>query len=237
MSSLLSNTTTNSTETPLDAVQSDSKAVSEESVVTNVEDNKIVNMPLTERQNEDKSSVEKFADAVDEDLTPTQKDVDLLTPDDDGVINVDIAPIKKKRFSINGNLQNMLELNVSDINIVQRLNKALKQLNKLQEDAVATSKKIADADMENDDSLEVVSQELENIDNKMRELVDFIFNAPVSQTCAKDGSMYDMFKGAFRYEHIIESLMKLYESNIKLEYSQMRSRVSKHTNKYTKKRR
>ena len=218
MSTLLSTQITNS-EPTVEAVQAAATEVSDSNVTTTTEDIE--------------NSTEMTTEA---DLEPTQADKDAVTPDDDGIINIDIAPIKKKRFSVNGDLDCMLELNIADVNIVQRLNKSLKKLNELQQEAVNTTSKMGDVDPSSDEGMEILSESLEKIDNDMRELVDYIFNAEVSKVCARDGSMYDMFKGAFRYEHIIESLMKLYESNIKVEYQQMRSNLSKHTSKYTKSR-
>lgn len=218
MSTLLNTQITNS-EPTVEAVQAAATEVSDSNVTTTTEDIE--------------NSTEMATEA---DLEPTQADKDAVTPDDDGIINIDISPIKKKRFSINGDMSNMLELNIADVNIVQRLNKSLKKLNKLQQEAVDTTSKMGEVDPTSDEGIEILSASLEKIDNDMRALVDYIFNAEVSKACARDGSMYDMFKGAFRYEHIIETLMKLYESNIKVEYQQMRSNLSKHTSKYTKSR-
>ena len=50
-----------------------------------------------------------------------------------------------------------------------------------------------------------------------------------------DGSMYDLFNGKFRFEHIIEKLSDLYGNNMKDEFKAVNARVKKHTAKYTKK--
>ena len=76
---------------------------------------------------------------------------------------------------------------------------------------------------------------IQDIDDKMREEIDFIFDAPVSKVCADGGSMYDPFEGMFRFEHIIDALSKLYETNLNSEFSKMKRRVSAKTSKYTKK--
>ena len=67
----------------------------------------------------------------------------------------------------------------------------------------------------------------------MRQLIDYIFNSNVSEVCAPDGTMYDPIDGQFRFEHIINCLVALYENNIDLEVKQISNRVRKYTDKYT----
>ena len=77
---------------------------------------------------------------------------------------------------------------------------------------------------------------LRKIDDEMRSIIDYIFDAPVSAVCADSGSMYDPINGQFRYEHIINTLGNLYEVELSSEMDKVSARVQKHTNKYTKKR-
>jgi hypothetical protein len=148
------------------------------------------------------------------------------------VIDVDISPIKKKRFRINGDNNKILELNVSDTTIIKRIPEAEKKLKKLAEEATSfTDDELKDNSA---DGLETFSKKLDSIDSKMRTIVDGIFNAPVSAVCADDGSMYDPFDGQFRFEYIIEKIIALYEENITVEYSKLHERVKKHTSKYIK---
>ena len=93
-----------------------------------------------------------------------------------------------------------------------------------------------DDDMTGIEYTEKLSAALKDIDGQMRELMDFIFDAPVSEMCAEDGSMYDPFNGKLRYEHILETLSVLYENNFDAEVKKMTKRTSKHTAKYTKSR-
>jgi hypothetical protein len=77
------------------------------------------------------------------------------------------------------------------------------------------------------------SSTLAEIDSKMRDTIDYIFDYPVSAVCAKNGTMYDPKDGMFRYEHIIDALTKLYQNNLNEEYKRFQARIKKHTNKYT----
>jgi hypothetical protein len=68
----------------------------------------------------------------------------------------------------------------------------------------------------------------------MRDLMDYIFDSNVSEICAPSGSMYDPINGQFRFEHIINILAGLYETDIESELTSIAKRVQKHTNKYSK---
>lgn len=149
----------------------------------------------------------------------------------DNVVDIDLSPIKKQSFRINGDNDKMLELNTSDMNIVVRLNKIYPKLQKLADEAVELSK----TDMDNtEEGLNKFATKLEEIDVKMSNLVDELFDANVSAVCKDGGSMYDPFNGTFRFEHIINTLANLYTNNFSKEFSQMKQRVKKHTSKYIK---
>lgn len=150
-------------------------------------------------------------------------------------VDIDLSPIRKKRFRINGDNDRILELNVSDLNIFVRLNEAYPKLDTLAHEAV---EKLPDFDNETDDkeTLDKISKVLKEIDDEMRRLIDFIFDAPVSKVCAPDGSMYDPFNGKLRFEHIMDTISALYENNLNAEVKKMTQRVNKHTAKYTKSR-
>lgn len=154
------------------------------------------------------------------------------------VVDIDLSAIRKKRFRIDGDDNKILELNTSDLNILSRLKESYPKLQKLSEQAAEEWPNELDSDTDNPP---IDSQEMEKavnflvrIDNEMREIVDYIFDAPVSKLCADSGSMYDPINGQFRYEHIISTLGNLYEVELSNEMTKLSSRVQKHTNKYTK---
>lgn len=144
------------------------------------------------------------------------------TKKEDDIIDLNIDVIKKQRFRINGDPNSVIELNLSDLRIYERLEKGLA---KLQEEM----HKIAE--LSNDD--ENLSNLLNEADAKMCEWMDYIFDSPISAVFSKSGSMYDPFNGVFRYEHIIDTLTKLYTNNINDEYKKMRARIQKNVSKYT----
>ena len=141
------------------------------------------------------------------------------------VIDIDLSVTKKKQFRIDGDDSRIIELNTSDMLIIERLNEVYPKLESL-------SAKTAEL---SSDDIDGGVKALKDIDKEMRELLDYSFDSPISSACAPDGSMYDLFNGEFRFEHIITVLLNLYEENITKEFNSMEKRINKHTAKYTKK--
>ena len=164
------------------------------------------------------------------------KDEVAINKEAEDIVDIDLSAIKKKKFRINGDNTKILELNVSDMGILARLDEAYPKLMGLQ-DKVANLAEMSDnADADDREILSTTASKLKEIDGSMREILDFIFQSNVSEVCGADGSMYDPIDGTFRYEHIISTLTKLYENNLNAEFDKMKKNISKHTAKYTKSR-
>lgn len=140
----------------------------------------------------------------------------------DNVIDINIDGATRTRFRINGDPTAIIELNISDLGILGRLDTGLTKLEK-------DMSRIASLNSEEDN----FTGKLKEIDQQMRETVDYIFDYPVSAVCARYGTMYDLKDGKFRYEAIIDGLTKLYTENINAEYKKLQQRIKKHTDKYT----
>ena len=150
----------------------------------------------------------------------------IQTPEDD-VIDINLEGIKRSRFRINGRNDAIIELNLSDLSIVDRLEKGMQKLS-------VEMSKISNIPDDEENYSEIMHQ----ADQNMREYVDYIFDYPVSAVCAPQGStMFDPTNGVFRYEHIIDGLTKLYADNINDEYKKINARLKKHTDKYVSKKR
>lgn len=145
-------------------------------------------------------------------------------------IDIDLSVTKKKKIRINGDNTKIIELNTSDLNIIDRLNKQYPVLQECMEEMKALSSQ----DTETDEGLSKLAEEFARINKKLCDGVDAIFDSAVSEVCCDGGSMYDPFNGSFRYEHIIDTLTQLYEDNINAEYKKMKSRVEKKANNYKK---
>ena len=156
----------------------------------------------------------------------------MTTPTTDNYIDINLSATRKKRIRVDGDDNRILELNTSDINILSRLRDGYPKLNALSS-KLATIKDIDESD-NIQENVTATANFIDEVDTEMREILDFIFDANVSELCAPSGSMYDMFNGQYRFEIIIETLLKLYEDNINAEYKKMTKRVQKHTDKYIK---
>lgn len=152
--------------------------------------------------------------------------------------DINLSETRKQIFRVDGDDSRVLELNTSDLNLLVRLREAYPKLIALSDDAFKRWPQVAETD-ENldfmtDPAITATIQILQDVDKKMRELVDYIFDSNVSEVCAPNGSMYDPINGKLRYEYIIECLTSLYETNISSEMKKISKRVQKHTDKYTK---
>ena len=154
------------------------------------------------------------------------------------VIDLDLSVTKKKKFRFDKDDNRIVEINTSDMNLMQRVSEAYPKLQELQTKA---SKLTEGIDVENTESehaaiedITTMAERLSAVDAEMRELLDYMFDAPVSAAAAPSGSMYDPFNGSFRYEHIITAVMKQYEDNLQSEFSKMEKQLKKHTDKYTR---
>lgn len=146
---------------------------------------------------------------------------------DNNVIDIDLSVTRKKRFRIDNDDSRILELNTSDMTILNRLDEAERRLKELAD--------YANFEVSNEEEAKNAVEELLNTDKKMRDIIDYLFDSPVSDVCAPNGSMYDPFNGKYRFEHIMEVLFTQYEKNINEEIKKMRKHMQKHTDKYTKK--
>ena len=147
-------------------------------------------------------------------LTDNEKNID------EQVVDIQIDAIKKQKFRINGDPKSIIELNISDLGISDRLEEGYK---KLKEEMTHI------ASLPDDENL---SEKMAQANKVMCDWIDYIFDSPVSKVVCKSGTMYDPYDGMFRYEHIIDSLTKLYTDNINDEYKKLKKRVEKHTEKY-----
>lgn len=155
------------------------------------------------------------------------KVTDINSPDND-IIDIEFKELQKKRFRLDRDNSRVIELNISDISTINRLEEIYPKMLKLVDDA---HNKI----VENKEDPNVL-QEVMRIDKEMRNLIDYAFASEVADKACPDGTLYDPFNGKFRFEYIMDKLIGLYDANLKKEYTLMKKRVDKHTSKYTKKR-
>lgn len=150
------------------------------------------------------------------------------------VIDIDLGFVEKRKFRIDGDFNRIIAINVSDLNIASRLKVGYPKLQELLKEAQAKVAALPDTD---DDLADFgkLADTLTEIDQKMRDVIDYIFDTPASKACAPSGNMYDPVGGEFRFEKIIDKLAKLYTVGLDEEFNKLKNRVEKKTTKYTKK--
>ena len=152
-----------------------------------------------------------------------------VTPSNTVDMTLDLSAIRKKRIAIDGDDKRVIELNTSDMSIVNRLEKLATRMSELSE---KVSNLKYDDDLQEIPETSEISESIKTLDIEMRTIIDDLFQSKVSDTCVPNGTMFDMYNGSFTYEILIDKLLNLYADNITAETEKVRSRISKHTAKY-----
>lgn len=158
----------------------------------------------------------------------------MPTPINNNVIDLNL-PIEKRAFRFGQDDNRIVYINTSDFGFMERLPEAYKKLEDLQNRVTGVSEGV-NGNAENlDDIMEglgTMGSRLKALDTEMREVVDTLFQAPVSAAAAPDGSMYDLFEGTPRYDLIIAVLVEQFGKRYADEFKKVKEKVKKHTGKY-----
>jgi len=196
------------------------------------EDNTANENPTVIRRSATKSadSVKTETPVKGEEAVKTELPVNEEEPADVAITDIHVS--QRRQFRIDGDNDRRIYLDISDMNVITRLNEAYP---KMRASAIEASDRLAGIDdSEGADVLEELAKALKGIDTGMREQIDYVFDAPVSDACVPKGTMYDPYNGQFRFEHIIDVLSTLYANNLSTEFNKMKAKVSAKTAKYTK---
>ncbi len=147
----------------------------------------------------------------------------------DVVLNLERS---KKRFRVDGDNAKIIELDVSDLSMITRFNESYPKLLEIEKDV----RSIQTEGETDEKALGMLTTKLSSADTKMRELIDYIFDTNLCEIVSPTGTMYDPIDGMLRYERILDTFANLYATNIHTEVDKLKSRIRKHTNKYTTKR-
>lgn len=148
--------------------------------------------------------------------------------------DIDLSIFNKKKFSINGDTDRIIELDVSDLNILTRIKEQYPRLEELAA-SISELKEIKPDTLSETELIDETATKLSEVDKEMRKIVDIIFDSNVSEVCVPTGSMYDPINGTFRFEHLINTLIKLYDENLTQEAKKIKANLNKRLNKYKKK--
>ena len=169
-----------------------------------------------------------ISEEVKEEVAVETAKVDESPVVDNDIIDIDFKEVRKQRFRIAGDNNRILELDISDLSTMNRIEESYPRL-------VALEQKANLLKVTGDEGEQVdVIQTLKDIDTEMRSIIDFMFDSNVSEMCAPTGTMFDPYNGKFRYEHITDKITELYQNNLNKEFNLFKKRINKHTDKYTK---
>lgn len=143
-------------------------------------------------------------------------------------INVNIQT--KRKVTINGDENTYIEINPNDLGIISRFGSTIPKLSNLSEEFMSIG-----TDAESDDSLESVvrvADKFDEVNNKVIELVNSIFDADVCTPIMKGSSMFTITNGEFAFETIISAILTLYSDTIQTETEKLQAKMKKYTSKY-----
>lgn len=155
--------------------------------------------------------------------------------------NINLNISTRKRFTIDNDLNKVVELDVHDLALINRLSESIKKMDELKDDWEKLEK-MANSEVsdEVDDALlrevEDFSQQFNLIETRMREIVDYIFDCPgLCITVLGASSIFSPVNGKYKYEQIIDVFTGLYEDTIEKEAKKINTRkVEARTSKYIK---
>ena len=151
--------------------------------------------------------------------------------------NIDLGfSLNKKRFSVNGDINTIIEFNPTDMAMPTRLAKVLPRFKELDEkwrNLNDTLNEFNDIDVDaQEDKIKSYSEQFDAIEAEIRSLIDEVFDADVADKLLGNSSAFTLEDGFFRYERVITGMTKCYEQAIQDETPKFNKRkVSEYVHK------
>ena len=139
--------------------------------------------------------------------------------------------IRTKTFTIDDDPNRVIELDPSDMGVIGRLDEAIPKIDAIMNEFVEAGKSMSG------DGGAGFGTTLKELDTRMREIINTVFDYDVCTVCVPKGTLFDVVPGSdkFKFEVIIESLAKVYEDTIIGALTRVQTRMNEHTKKYTTK--
>lgn len=136
-----------------------------------------------------------------------------------------------KEYMINDDPDRVIKINPSDFDILYRMNSATKTINEAMEKYKNLSIKAdGSADYEADNTAQAVRE----IGQLIRQQIDYIFNASVSDAVFGNQSPISLIKGQPYFVRFLDAILPEVEKEIKAEQKASEARINKYTKVYTK---
>ena len=145
------------------------------------------------------------------------------------VTDIQLNISKKEQFRINGDDSKIIELDISDLGVLNRLRESYPRLQ-------ALGMKGFETESDEDSDIKTLGEymdALDSINTEMCGILNYIFDSDIAETCSFGKPLYNMVAGKFIFEIIMDTLFGLYSDSIKAEFGEMSARMKSHTSKYT----
>ena len=150
--------------------------------------------------------------------------------------NINFNLDTRESFTIDGDENRVIKLDIHDTNVVTRLTDALEMMQKTQSSWTHLNDITKNGQDMTVEEMNEFSQEYKDIENKMRSHIDYAFDCPgMCDTILGTTSIFSSVNGILKYEQIIDTITSVYEESIKKETEKLNKRkVAKKTEKYVK---
>lgn len=150
-------------------------------------------------------------------------------------LNISFDKLRKKRISIDGDINRVIELDLADMHTLTRWAEKEKALENLAKRAQEFLSAQSTAKEEGKDALPKWARKLRSLDNEMRKILNEVFDCPnFSDMVCPSGCMYDIFNGVPRYSILVSDILELYVKNIQEQIKDTDEEISEVTSEYIK---
>lgn len=131
-----------------------------------------------------------------------------------------------KEFTINNDPNKVIRINLSDYSIVERINKAYEEIDKI-------TKINEDIELKSDGSplseLNKAAEIVSKINKAIKDQIDYIFDSPVSDMVFGNQSPLSTVNGVPLYERFLEAITPYIKEEIQKEQKASQKRIEKYT--------
>lgn len=143
--------------------------------------------------------------------------------------NVNFNLNTRKKFTVDGDENNVIELDTSDIGIVTRLNESMKTISEIEK----KQERLTELAQNEDSALDFTALFAET-ERDMRGVMDYVFDSPVSDAILGNSSIFSPVGDKYKFEQILDTLLGLYEADIRNGAARInKANIRRHTAKYT----
>lgn len=136
-----------------------------------------------------------------------------------------------KEYMVNNDPDRVIRVNLTDFAILERIDTANKAINEI----MAGYKDVTiNPDGSSTEQIESTVQAVKSISNLIRQQIDYIFNAPISNVVFGNQSPISSIKGQPYFVRFLDAILPEIEKEIKAEQKASEQRVNKYIKAYKK---